>query len=329
MSKQALVLAEFDPHAIPALEALGYAVKLAGWGQTRHALTEDELVALVPEVALLVVEVERITERVIAAAGRLEIIGVCRSQPVNVDVAAATARGIPVLATPGRNADSVAEFALGLILAIARSICRADRHLREHGWHVGGEIPYFHFRGPELKGKTLGVVGCGAIGKALARRARALGMSVVGCDPYLCQEELGSLARLTTLHELLAQADFVSLHVPLNDETRGMIGAAELSRMKPTAYLINTARAAVIDEKALYDALRKGQIAGAALDVFWQEPLPPDSPWLKLDNVLLTPHLAGAADEVKVHHSAMVVEDVKTLLNGGRPIRLVNPEVLQ
>ncbi|MBC8450458.1 MAG: hypothetical protein H8D78_22210 [Chloroflexi bacterium] len=326
--KQALVLAEFDPQAIPALRALGYAVDLAGWGQTRHALSEDELVALMPDVALLVVEVEQVTERVMAAP-RLEIVAACRSEPVNVEVAAATAAGIAVLGTPGRNADSVADFTLGLILALGRSICRADRHLRERGWHVGGEIPYFHFRGPELAGKTLGLVGCGATGQALACRAGALGMEVLGCDPCLCRADLSGLAQLTTLDEMLPRADVLSLHVPLNDATRGMIDAAELARMKPTAYLINTARAAVVDEEALYHALRARRIAGAALDVFWQEPLPADSPWLELDNVLLTPHLAGAADDVKAHHAAMVVEDVRGLLNGECPGRLANPEVLQ
>jgi phosphoglycerate dehydrogenase-like enzyme len=329
MTKQALVLAEFDPAAIPTLEALGYTVELAGWGQTRHALTEGALVARIPEVALLIVEVERVTEPVIEAAQQLEIIAACRAQPVNVDVAAATARRIAVLSTPARNADSVADFALGLLLAVGRHICRADRHVREHGWYVNDEIPYFHFRGPELAGKTLGLVGCGGTGQELAQRARALGMNVLACDPYLAQDDLPGVARLARLDEMLAQADFISMHVPVTNETERMIGAAELARMKPTAYLINTARAAVVDETALYDALKKRRIAGAALDVFWQEPLPADSPWLELDNVLLTPHLAGAADEVKNHHSAMVVEDVRTLLKGGCPARLVNPEVLQ
>jgi D-3-phosphoglycerate dehydrogenase len=327
--KKALILAEFDPAAIRALATLGYTVELAGWGQTRHALAEDTLIARIPDVALLVVEVERVTARVIAAAQQLEIIAACRARPVNVDVTAATARGIAVLSAPARNADSVAEFALGLLLAAGRHICRADRHVREHGWYVGDEIPYFHFRGPELAGKTLGLVGCGSIGRKLAQRARALGMNVLAHDPYLAQDELADLGRLAPLDEVLAQADFLSLHVPVTDETEKIIGASELAQMKPTAYLVNTARAAVVDEAALYDALKKRQIAGAALDVFWQEPLPTGSPWLELDNVLLTPHVAGAADEVKNHHSAMVVEDVRTLRDGGCPARLVNPEVLQ
>ncbi|MCP4166946.1 MAG: 2-hydroxyacid dehydrogenase [Chloroflexi bacterium] len=328
MTKRAMVLSEFDADAIPGLEKLGYEVVLGGWGQTRHTLSEEALIDLVGDVALLVVEVEQVTAKVIAAAPQLKYIAVCRGVPVNVDVAAATARGIPVLNTPARNADSVADFALGLILVLGRNICRADRHVREYGWHVDGEIPYFHFRGPELAGKTLGLVGCGAIGRGLARRARALGMIVAIYDPYLSQEALGDLGQLTSLDPVLSQSDFISLHVPVTPETRGMIGGAELRRMKRSAYLINTARAAIIDEQALFAALQEEQIAGAALDVFWQEPLPPDSPWRELDNVLLTPHLAGASDDVKVHHSAMIVENVRALQQGSRPSRIVNPEVL-
>ena len=322
--KKALVTAEFDAHAISQLETMGFSVELAGWGQTRRALGEGELSDLVRGVSLLVVEVEQVTRSVIAAGEELEIVATCRAGPVNVDVAAATAAGISVLCTPGRNAESVADFVIGLILALGRNIWRADNHLRRQGWHVGEDIPYFHFRGPELAQATVGLVGCGAIGRFVAQRARALGMDVLGFDPYLGQQDVGEALRLGDLSEVLEQADFLSLHVPLNEGTRSMIGGPELARMKPSSYLINTARAAVVDEQALFVALRGRKIAGAALDVFWEEPLPPDSPWLSLDNALLTPHIAGAADHVKVHHSAMVVEDVRMLLAGGRPARRVN-----
>jgi phosphoglycerate dehydrogenase-like enzyme len=244
-----------------------------------------------------------------------------------VDLAAATARGIPVLTTPARNADSVADFALGLMLALCRNINRAERHLRQKGWMVGNEIPYFHFRGPELGGRTLGLIGCGAIGRALAGRARGFDMRVLVYDPYLDPAALGDLGQLVSLETVLAEADFLSLHVPLNSETKGMLGAEELALVKPTAYLINTARAAVIDEEALFTALESGRLAGAALDVFWDEPKIADR-WFSLDNVLLTPHLGGAADEVKAHQSSMIVEDLGLLQAGGTPARLANPEVL-
>ena len=328
-SKKALITAEFDPSAVTRLKELGYEVEETGWGQTRQALTGAQLAARMPGVALLVVEVEQVTADVLAAAPELELIATCRANPVNIDIAAATARGIPVIATPGRNADSVADFTVGVMLALARNISRAERHLRQNGWLVNGaELPYFHFRGPELAGKTLGLIGGGAIGRAVAQRVRGFNMPVLVYDPYLDQASLGSLGQLISLAEVLSRADFLSLHVPVTAETKGLLGADRLALMKPTAYLINTARAGVIDEDALFEALAASRLAGAALDVFWQEP-EIDPRWFSLNNVLLTPHLAGAADDVRVHHSAMIVEDLLALRSGQAPPRLVNPEVLR
>jgi len=324
---RALVTAEFDRQALLELENLGYSISTAGWGMTGQTLAEEELCSMMEDVSLLVVEVERVTPAVIAAAPGLKIVATCRSGPSNVAVDAATEAGVAVLCTPGRNSDSVADFVMGLILTLGRNIWRADTHLRQHGWHVEGEIPYFHFRGPELDQVTLGLVGCGAIGRGVACRATALEMRVVGYDPFLRQEDVGSSFRLCGLSELVEQSDFLSLHVPLNDATRGLIGSAQLSSMKTSSYLINTARAAIVDEQALFAALEERAIAGAALDVFWTEPLPKDSRWLTLDNVILTPHIAGASDHVKVHHSAMVVDDVRTCLSGRRPQRQVNNPV--
>lgn len=325
---KALVTAEFDPKALESLRAMGYTIELAGWGQTRHPLSGDELLAHVRDVSLLIVEVEQVSAEVIAAAGELKVIAACRAAPVNVDIAAATERGIPVLATPGRNADSVADFCVGLMLALCRNICRGERHLRQRGWYVhGDEQPYFHFRGPEIAGKKLGIIGFGAVGRALARRARGLDMQVLVADPYIGQDALDGLARLVSLETLLGESDVVSVHVPLNGETLGLLNAERFALMKPSAYLINTARAAVVDEDALFEALVAGRIAGAALDVFWEEPeIAPR--WFTLENVVLTPHLAGAADDVKVHHSAMIVEDIMALHRGEAPSHLVNPSVL-
>jgi len=325
--KRALITAEFDPAGVARLGEMGYTVEETGWGQTRHALSCEELMALMPDTSLLVVEVEHVSEAVIAAGSELEVITTCRAGPVNVDVAAATARGIPVLTTPARNADSVADFVVGVMLALCRNIHRAERHLRQNGWRVGDELPYFHFRGPEISGKTLGLVGCGAIGRALARRVRGFDMRVLVYDPYIDQASLGDLGQLVSLETALTQADFVSLHVPVTPETRVLMNAERLAMMKSTAFLINTARAAIVDEDALFGALAAGRLAGAALDVFWDEPeIAPR--WFTLDNVLLTPHLGGAADDVKVHHSAMVLADLQTLQAGGVPARLANPEVL-
>ena len=326
--KQALITAEFAPSAVAQLEGMGYTVVQTGWGQTRQALSAEELATLVPGTSLLIVEVERVSAEVIAASPELGVIATCRAGPVNVDVAAATDRSIPVLTTPARNADSVADFAVGLMLTLCRNISRGERHLRQNGWMVqGNELPYFHFRGPEIAGKTLGLIGCGAIGRALARRVQGFDMRVLVNDPYLNPATLGGLGQIVSLETALAEADFVSLHVPVTAETQGLLSAGRLALLKPTAYLINTARAAVVDEGALFHALAAGRLAGAALDVFWDEP-EIDARWFSLENVLLTPHLGGAADDVRLHQSAMIVEDLQALRAGGRPARLANPEVL-
>jgi len=232
-----------------------------------------------------------------------------------------------VVHTPGRNADSVADFAIGVMLMLARDIARGQSHLRANGWMVDGELPYFHFRGPELGGKTLGLIGCGAVGRKVAQRAQGFEMEILGYDPFIQQSQLGNLIQLVSLDELMAQSDFVSLHAHLTADNRGMLGTRELSLMKPSAYLINTARAGLIGEDALYEILQNKRIAGAALDVFWREPLNPPNRWFDLDNVLLTPHLAGASLDVITHHSRMVVEDLERWRRGERPHFLANPTV--
>ena len=172
----------------------------------------------------------------------------------------------------------------------------------------------------------MGLVGFGAIGRALAKRVRGFDMPVLVSDPFLTPADTGTLGQLVTLETVLTQADFLSLHVPLNNETRGMIGIEQLALLKPDAYLINTARAGVVDEDALFTALSCGRLAGAALDVYWDEPQ--ISPrWFALENVLLTPHLGGAADDVRAHQSAMIMEDLQTLAAGGVPARLANPPI--
>jgi phosphoglycerate dehydrogenase-like enzyme len=325
---KALITAEIDRRTIHELEGLGYQVETAGWGQTHQILLEEELAPQLEGTELLVVELEHITSTLLEMAQELKIIFVCRSAPSIVDLQAATERGIAVLSAPARNANSVAEFTIGLLLNAARNISRSERHLREEGWLVNGELPYFHFRGPELDGKVLGLIGCGAIGKAILRRVVGFGLDIEIFDPYLSQQEIGEAGKLTSLEKVLRHSDFLLLLCSLTPETEGMIGENELMLMKPTSFLINTARAAILIEDALFEALERGRIAGAALDVFWREPLPPDDRWLTLDNVLLTPHLAGASDEVATHQGRMLIEDLRSLRLGKAPARMANPSVL-
>jgi D-3-phosphoglycerate dehydrogenase len=309
---RAFVTAELADDGVRRLEALGYEVVRGGWGLTRQPLDRQAYVAAAAGAQLLLTEIETVDAAVLDALPGVRLVGTARGGPVNVDLPACAARGVPVLYTPARNADSVADFTIGLLLTLARGISAAERHLRGDGWLVGGELPYLHFRGPELAGRTLGVVGHGAIGQRVAQRARdGFGMRVLVHDP--AEDSL-------PLDALLAGSDVVSLHCPRVPATRGLIDAAALARLRPTAYLLNTAGGGIVDEDALVDALHAGRLAGAALDVFATEPLPRDSPLLTAPRLLLTPHLAGAADDVVRHHSDLLCDDVERW-HRGEPLR--------
>jgi phosphoglycerate dehydrogenase-like enzyme len=305
---KALVTAEFPADGLVELAALGYEPVHAGWGVTRRAMDGIQLVTALQGVSILVCEVERVDRASMAAAPGLRLIASCRGDPANVDLEAASELGITVLSTPGRNAISVADFTLGILLAHARGIGRSEAHLRERGWLIDDELPYFHFRGPELAGRTFGIVGVGAIGRHVAARALGFSMRVIAYDPYVTDGP--PQVELVALDELLERSDVVSVHCPLTSETRGLLGEHELRLMRRHAVLINTARAAVVDEVALLAALRGRSIGGAALDVFWEEPLAADHPIRGLPNVTITPHVAGAADDVQRHHARMILDDI-------------------
>lgn len=323
---RAVVTAEFTDEGLAALERLGYEVVYGGWAVTHHELTGSELVETLADAEVLVCEVERIDGPILDCAPGLRLVASCRGTPTNIDIAAATERGIAVINTPARNAASVADFTIGLLLSEARSIGRSEAHLRGTGWNVGDELPYFHFRGPELAGRTLGLIGYGAIGRLVAHRAaRGFDMRVLAYDPYVTVTD--GDAELTRLDDLLTTSDFVSLHCPLTPETVGLIGRRELGLMKSSAYFINTSRAPVVDETALVEWLEAGRLAGAALDVFWDEPLPRDHPLLQLRSVTLTPHVGGASDDVRAHQVAMVLSDIRRWRAGEQPERLTNPSV--
>ena len=213
---------------------------------------------------------------------------------------------------------------MGLIFALARRIPTAHRYVTSGQWRhpVGG---YVDLRGIELAGRTLGIVGMGAIGCGLAELGRALGMTVLGCDPYVTDPPDG--VDMSDLRTVASRSDFISVHVPTTPQTVGMIDAETIDCMKPTAFLVNCSDADVIDKAALVHALTTGQIAGAALDVFETHPIAPDNPILRVDNVILTPHLGGATVETIQRHSKMMTDDILRFARGDRPVNLVNPEV--
>jgi glyoxylate reductase len=245
--------------------------------------------------------------------------------PDNIDVAEATKRGIPVTVVPPIVAEATADIHFGLMIAVARRMGEGARLLRS-GKFPGSQSN--HLAGSFVYGKTLGLVGAGRIGQATARRARGFGMRIIYWGPrrkYEAERELG--IEHVTLDQLLVQADFVSLHPPLNDETRHMISDKQFALMKPTAFIINTARGAIIDEKALLRALKKKKIAGAALDVFEHEPNVPPA-FKTLQNVVLTPHLGSAVMEVREQMANIVVDNIQALIDGRTPPNCVNPQVL-
>ncbi|MBI4539849.1 MAG: phosphoglycerate dehydrogenase [Gemmatimonadetes bacterium] len=269
--------------------------------------------------ALIVRSTVRVTRELLGRARRLRVIGRAGVGVDNIDVKAATERGIAVLNAPAGNTVSAAELSFALMLAIARKVPAADRSIRE------GEWARSRFAGMELLGKTLGLVGLGRIGTEVARRGRAFGMRVIAYDPYLAADRAEALGvERASFEDLLAAADFISLHVPLTEATRGLIGEAELGRMRATAFLINTSRGGVVDEPALVRALEAGRIAGAALDVFATEPLATDSPLRAAPNLVLTPHLGASTAEAQESVAIEIAEAVRAALLEGDLSRAVN-----
>ncbi len=251
----------------------------------------------------------------------LRVVAATRGDPTNVDVSGATVAGIPVLHTPARNADAVAEMTVALLLAATRRLLTADADVRAGNAFRDGTIPYQRFRAWEIAGRTAGLIGLGAVGQAVKWRLAGLGMHVIACDPYNHQAR-------HSLDDLLAQADIVSLHAPLTSDTAGLIGARQFAAMRDGVVFLNTARAQLHDTDALVAALRSGKVSAAGIDHFAGEWLPPDHPLTAMPNVVLTPHIGGATWNTEARQAQMVADDLEALLCGRTPAHIVNPEVL-
>ena len=265
----------------------------------------------------------QITRGVIEKLNRCRVIVRYGVGVDTIDLGAATERGIVVANVRDFCTEEVSNHALMLLLACSRKLLSLDRSMRAGCWRSDSRAPM-----GGMYGQTLGIVGMGDIGRALARKAGALGLRIIACDPNVDASVAGECgASLVEPETLLREADYVSLNLPLTPETRHLIGARELRLMKPTAYLINTARGPIVDEAALADALMKGEIAGAGLDVFEEEPLPSESPLLRLDNVVLTPHTAGFSDESARRLRVEVGRAAAAVLAGRWPRHVANPEV--
>jgi len=305
------------------LDRLRAEFDLEVWAEPGLPPREALLAAAAKADGLLCLLSDRIDSELLRRAPRLRALSSCSVGLDHVDLAAATARRIPVGHTPGVLTDTTAELVISLLLAAARRVVEADRFVREGRWR---EWSPDLLLGRDLAGSTLGVIGLGAIGQAVAQRAGALGMRVLGWNrtPRL----IDGLA-CVTLPELLAGSDFVSVHVALTPETRGLLDAAALARMRPGAVLVNVARGGIVDETALAEALARGRLAGAALDVFEHEPLPPSSPLLAAPNLVLTPHIGSASVRTRTRMADLAALNLRAGLRGERMPHCANPEVYE
>jgi D-3-phosphoglycerate dehydrogenase / 2-oxoglutarate reductase len=307
---------------LDALRALGEVV-LDPWidHQPLRLYSAGQLAARATEVGatVLICEADRCAGPVFDLP--LEAIGATRGDPTNVDVAAATAAGIPVLRAPGRNADAVAELTVGLLLAATRGLVAADRDVREGQVYRDGSIPYQRFRAWQLAGRTAGLVGLGAVGRATRWRLEGLGMRVIASDPFAPDAT-------HDLDDLLAEADVVSMHAAVTPDTVGLMSEKQFAALRPGAVYVNAARAALHDLAALTEALASGHVAAAGLDHFEGEALATDHPLVGMRNVVLTPHIGGATYDTEANHTLAMAEGLAALVRGEAPANLVNPEVL-
>ncbi len=318
-----IVLADrfsMTPTAAKILQDVGIVV----WAPDR---AENRLMKKVKGAVVVAAEYNRITSKIMdVAIGTLRGIVAYGVGYNHIDVAAATERGLYVTNCKGSNAEAVAEHAIALILNLSRGVHIGDRFVRTGLWksEESGRLPT-SLRGKELAGRTIGIIGMGEIGKRVARIAKGFQMKILVFDPYLSEDTATRVgAQLTDLMTLMKEADYVSVHVPLSAETEGLIGRNEIAAMKPTAYLINTARGAVINQEALVSALRANKMAGAALDVFETEPLLASSILLKLHNIIVTPHIAGFTEEAIAQTSRIMAEECARIARGEVPVNLIN-----
>jgi D-3-phosphoglycerate dehydrogenase len=304
-----------DPIAQEGIEALRAHAEV----DVRLGMSPDELIAVISEYDALVVRSDtQVSKEVIEAGENLQVIARAGVGVDNIDVEAATRKGIVVVNAPSGNIISAAEHTIALMLAMARHIPQANAVLRSGQWRR------HDFIGVEVRGKTLGIIGLGNVGTEVMRRAKGLEMRIVAHDPFVSLEYAGTLGvELVSLDELLRQSDFITLHTPLSELTKGLIGAKELAKVKPTVCLINCARGGIIDEQALFEAVEKGKVAAAAIDVFAEEPVT-ESVLFQSDRIIVTPHLAASTAEAQTTVALDVAEQIGAALRGQPPRYAVN-----
>ncbi len=301
-------------------------LKDAGHDVTYDEMDHDTLLAEISQYdALMVRSRTKATEDIVTAGadGKLKVIGRAGIGVDNIDIQKAADLGIKVVNSPTGATISVAELAIGHMLSLSRFLTKADVSMKQHEW-IKKQL-----KGSELYGKTLGLIGCGNIGKKTAEYARAFEMTVIGYDPFISKEDLqkDGILKKDEVVDIMKESDYISLHIPHIKQTHHIVNKEMLSKMKPTAFIINCARGGTIDEKALYDALKDKKIAGAALDVFEQEP-PKETPLAALDTVVMTPHIGASTKEGQIRAGTMCAEQIIKVLNGDDPDYWVNKKMM-
>jgi D-3-phosphoglycerate dehydrogenase len=329
-----LITAPFTESGLKELRSAGLDVDHKSWLETGKLHMGDSLLQMIKDgkYDIVIVEGDEIKVEIIEQT-QLKLIGSVRGSPNNISLQAATAKGIPVIAVLGRNTIAVAEHTIALMLAQARHIVAAERFLKNDFFvddFADFAKMYTTLMGFELHNRDVGIIGLGRIGFEVAKRLQSFGARILIFDPYVDSKRVEEVrGKIVSLDELLRTSDIVTIHCQPTEETRGMLGAKEFDMMKKTAILINTARASITDEYALLDALRKGSIAGAALDVFSMEPVDCDNEFLELDNVTVMPHMGGNTVETIKRQSDSIVASIIAFLKGEKPSNILNPEVYE
>jgi D-3-phosphoglycerate dehydrogenase len=285
------------------------------------------LISEIKDATALIVRFAKITKKIIDSGENLKVISKTGTGVDNIDISAATNKGVFVCNVPALNADAVVEHTFSFMLALIKNLIETNESLISKGWGIRDKIWPSN---SELYGRSLGIIGLGLIGSKVSKIAKAFGMKVFAYDPYVSNDKARELGvNLVELSSLLKTSDIVTIHCALTENTRNLINKNNIKLMKNTSFLINCARGQIVNEDALIEALKEERIAGAALDVFQLEPLEPNNPLLSMKNVIVTPHIAGLTYNVRLKTMEILVDDILKTLNGEKPINLVNPEVLE
>ena len=313
---QILITAPFSATHVERLK-IDFDVVITAINDSTQPLIEGPHSGLISDAVVLICELDLVDRATIDKMPKLKLIISCRGTPVNIDIAACLEKGIKIAHTPNRNADVTAEITMCLIVATVRNLFAANEFMNSKKWSKTDPLlAYVSFRGPSLSGKTLGIVGAGAIGKKVAFFAKSFGCKFIFHDHFVHESEIQDLGSLQTLEEIFLHSDIVTIHAPLNDKTHNLIKKEHFDLLKAGSFFVNVGRAGIVEESGFRAAIESGQIARAGLDVYWQEPLPHDHWLFSCPNVLLLPHIGGASDDVINNHSQIAFEAVTNWRNG-------------